>query len=52
MQAANKLHCPFGVGGQVTERLVDMGDQVKSGQVLARLDVQDAQLQLNAPKHS
>ncbi len=47
---ANKRHCPFGLGGKSRERLVDVGDQVKVGQVLARLDVQDAQLQLNAAK--
>lgn len=46
---ANKRHC-LSCWGQVTERLVDVGDQVKVGQVLARLDVQDAQLQLNAAK--
>lgn len=40
----------FRVGGQVTTRYVDVGDRVKVGQVLAKLDVADAQLQLNAAK--
>ncbi len=50
VQARQQTALSFRVGGQVTERLVDVGDQVKVGQVLARLDVQDAQLQLNAAK--
>ncbi len=35
----------FRVGGKVAERLVQLGDRVKAGQVLARLDVTDFQLQ-------
>ena len=50
VQARQQTALSFRVGGQVTERLVDVGDQVKVGQVLARLDVQDAQLELNAAK--
>ena len=50
VQARQQTALSFRVGGQVTERLVDVGDQVKIGQVLARLDVEDAQLQLNAAK--
>ena len=50
VQARQQTALSFRVGGQVTERLVDVGDQGKVGQVLARLDVQDAQLQLNAAK--
>ena len=50
VQARQQTALSFRDGGQVTERLVDVGDQVKVGQVLARLDVQDAQLQLNAAK--
>ena len=50
VQARQQTALSFRVGGQVMERLVDVGDQVKVGQVLARLDVQDAQLQLNAAK--
>lgn len=40
----------FRVGGQVTERDADVGDRVKIGQVLAKLDVKDADLQLNAAR--
>lgn len=35
----------FRVSGKVIKRLVDVGDTVKKGQVLAELDPQDAQLQ-------
>lgn len=48
VQARQQTALAFRVGGQITERYVDVGDQVKVGQVLARLDVKDAQLQLNA----
>ncbi len=34
----------FQVGGKLVERLVQVGDQVKSGQVLARIDPQDLEL--------
>ena len=50
VQARQQTALSFRVGGQITERLVDVGDHVQVGQVLARLDVQDAQLQLNAAK--
>lgn len=36
----------FRIGGKITERLVDAGQAVKVGQVLARLDPADAALQL------
>lgn len=48
VQARQQTALAFRVGGQIIERYVDVGDQVKVGQVLARLDVKDAQLQLNA----
>ena len=48
VQARQQTALAFRVGGQITERYVDVGDQVKVGQVLAKLDVKDAQLQLNA----
>lgn len=50
VQARQQTALAFRVGGQVVERYVDVGDQVKVGQVLARLDVKDAQLQLNAAR--
>jgi len=36
----------FRIGGKIVERLVDAGQAVKAGQVLARLDPADAALQL------
>jgi len=50
VQARQQTALAFRVGGQIIERYVDVGDQVKVGQVLAKLDVKDAQLQLNAAK--
>ena len=38
----------FRTGGKVVERLVDVGDSVKAGQVLARLDPADYQLAVSA----
>jgi RND family efflux transporter MFP subunit len=38
----------FRTGGKVVERLVEVGDTVKAGQVLARLDPADYQLAVNA----
>ena len=50
VQAKQQTALAFRVGGQITERYVDTGDRVKVGQVLAKLDVQDAQLQLNSAR--
>ena len=50
VQARQQTALAFRVGGQITERFVDVGDRVRVGQVLAKLDVKDAQLQLNAAK--
>lgn len=36
----------FRVGGKITERLVNVGDEVKAGQAIARLDVTDYKLAL------
>ena len=38
----------FRIGGKVVKRLVDAGDKVTTGQLLAELDPQDAQLQRTA----
>ena len=38
----------FRTGGKVVERLVEVGDRVKAGQVLARLDLADHQLAVKA----
>ncbi|HJF27497.1 MAG TPA: efflux RND transporter periplasmic adaptor subunit [Acinetobacter lwoffii] len=50
VQARQQTALAFRVGGQVTQRFVEVGDQVKVGQVLATLDIKDAQLQLNAAR--
>ena len=50
VQAKQQTALAFRVGGQITERYADVGDRVKVGQVLAKLDVKDAQLQMNAAK--
>ena len=50
VQARQQTALAFRVAGQITERYADVGDRVKVGQVLAKLDVKDAQLQLNASK--
>ena len=47
IQARQQTALAFRVGGQITERFVDVGDRVKVGEVLAKLDVKDAQLLLN-----
>ncbi|MBI4289603.1 MAG: HlyD family efflux transporter periplasmic adaptor subunit [Chloroflexi bacterium] len=41
LTAPRKVNLTFGSGGAIKERLVDMGDPVKKGQVLARLDTVD-----------
>ncbi|MCU4412990.1 efflux RND transporter periplasmic adaptor subunit [Acinetobacter sp. WU_MDCI_Axc73] len=50
VQARQQTALAFRVGGQITQRYADVGDRVKVGQVLARLDVKDAQLQMSAAK--
>lgn len=48
VQARVQASLGFRVGGQVTERLVDIGDRVVAGQPLARLDPVDARLNAEA----
>lgn len=48
IRARHETALGFRVGGKVVERLVDVGTQIKAGQVLARLDAGDAALQVNA----
>lgn len=43
VEAVNEAAYGFRVGGRVIERLVDVGDRIVPGQVLARLDPQDEQ---------
>ncbi len=40
----------FRIGGKITRRLVDVGEQVKEGQALAELDAADVALQLEAAR--
>jgi multidrug efflux system membrane fusion protein len=48
IRARHEHKAGFRVGGKITERLVDVGDKVAAGQVLMRLDPQDAALNLAA----
>lgn len=50
VQARQQTALAFRIGGQIIERYVDVGDQVRVGQVLAKLDVKDAQLNLSAAR--
>jgi multidrug efflux pump subunit AcrA (membrane-fusion protein) len=38
----------FRIGGMITERVVEVGQQVSAGQVLARLDPQDVQVNVRS----
>lgn len=44
VRARHEISLAFRVGGKVTARLVDVGDRVAAGQVLARLDPADLML--------
>ena len=48
IQARHESNLGFRVGGKVIERLVDVGDTVAEGDLLARLDSQDQQNALKA----
>lgn len=48
VRARHEIPLGFRVGGKVAARLVEVGQAVKAGQVLARLDVGDATLQADA----
>ena len=48
VQARQQTALAFRIAGQIIQRDVDVGDHVKIGQVLAKLDVKDAQLQLSS----
>lgn len=47
VKARQEVDLAFRVGGKLLERLVDIGTAVKQGQVLARLDDEDAKLSVN-----
>jgi multidrug efflux system membrane fusion protein len=48
IQARRLADLAFRVGGKIVERPVDVGDHVRAGQVLARLDPADLQLSLES----
>jgi RND family efflux transporter MFP subunit len=48
IQAQKDVNVAFRIGGRMTERLVNVGDAVKAGQVLARLDPATEQNALRA----
>jgi multidrug efflux system membrane fusion protein len=50
IRAREESALSFRVGGKLVRRLVDVGDQVRRGQVLAELDASDLQLQVQAAR--
>lgn len=48
VRARNETVLGFRIGGKIIARQADVGDQVKSGQILARLDAADSGLQQSA----
>ncbi|WP_455273938.1 efflux RND transporter periplasmic adaptor subunit [Rhizobium herbae] len=52
VRARTEMNLGFRVNGKITERLVDVGQRVKSGDLLARIDPSDYQLALTSAKAS
>jgi membrane fusion protein, multidrug efflux system len=50
VQAETEVSLAFRIGGRLTERLVNVGDQVSAGQVVARLDPEDDENALRAAR--
>jgi RND family efflux transporter MFP subunit len=50
VQARNDVSLSFRIGGQLIERLVDVGDQVRAGQVIARLDAENERQAVQAAR--
>ena len=50
VRARHETDLSFRVGGKLVERLVDAGDRVRPGQLLARLDPQDLRLSAEAAR--
>jgi membrane fusion protein, multidrug efflux system len=50
VRARTESRLSFRVGGKMLKRLVDLGDTVKAGQVLAQLDAQDLRLGQDAAR--
>lgn len=52
LESRTTVNLAFRIGGRMIERLVDVGDQVKPGQVVARLDSTDEENGLRAAEAS
>ncbi len=52
VRARTEMNLGFRVNGKITERLVDIGQRVKSGDLLARIDPSDYELALTSAKAS
>ncbi|HET20450.1 MAG TPA: efflux RND transporter periplasmic adaptor subunit, partial [Chromatiales bacterium] len=52
IRARHEADLSFRVGGKVSERRVELGDAVRAGQVLAKLDTADLDLQLASSRAS
>lgn len=50
VQAATTVNFAFRIDGRMTERLVNVGDRVEGGQIVARLDPEDEQNALRAAR--
>jgi membrane fusion protein, multidrug efflux system len=50
VQAENEVNLAFRIGGRLIERLVNVGDRVEAGQVVARLDPEDDENALRAAR--
>jgi membrane fusion protein, multidrug efflux system len=50
VQAETEVNLAFRIGGRLIERLVNVGDQVSAGQVVARLDPEDDENALRAAR--
>ncbi|MGB2246826.1 MAG: efflux RND transporter periplasmic adaptor subunit [Alcanivorax sediminis] len=50
VRARSEPELGFRIGGKISERLVDVGDRVSQGTILARLDTNDVRLQLDAAR--
>ncbi len=48
IRARHESQLGFRIGGKIIERLVDAGERVQSGQILMRLDPEDASLQASS----
>lgn len=48
VKASSEAATGFRVSGKITERNVDIGDRVKTGQVMARIDATDYELQVQS----